>query len=212
LCFAGAIQFFEKTQPRVDTVKKIVLILLFLLLACVIPAAVFAAEGGESGWGWWETIGRWVNLLVLFGVIFYFTRGFITKFFADRRGTIRTEIEEAEAARKNAEAELEEMKQRMAGLDQELADMQRQAEEKAAKERERIEAEAKAEAEKIISSVKGEVDGLMRSARDDLKSYAGELAVDLAAKKIRGEMDEEKRRQVVNSFLDDLAETKGGER
>lgn len=193
--------------------KKIVLILLFLLLACLVPAAVFAsAEGGESGWGWWETIGRWINLLVLFGVIFYFTRGFITKFFSDRRGNIRTEIEEAEEARRNAEAELEEMKLKMAGLDQELAEMQRQAEENAGKEKERIEAEARAEAEKIINSVKGEVDGLMRSARDELKSYAGELAVDLAAKKIRGELDEDKKRRVVNSFLEDLTETEGGER
>lgn len=193
--------------------KKIVLILLFIVMSCILPAAVLAsAEGGESGWGWWETTGRWLNLAVLFGIIYYFSRGFISKFFSDRREGIRTEIEEAEAARRNAEAELAEMKDRMTRLDEELEELHKQAEESANREKERIEAEAVAESEKIISSVKGEVEGLMRAARDELKSYAGELAVDLAAKKIRSEMDEKNREQVVKRFLDDLSESEGGER
>lgn len=193
--------------------KKIVLILLFILLSCILPAAALAsAEGGESGWGWWETTGRWLNLAVLFGIIYYFSRGIISKFFSDRREGIRTEIEEAEAARRNAEAELAEMKERMARLDEELEELHKQAEETASREREKIEAETAAESEKIISSVKGEVDGLMRAARDELKSYAGELAVNLAAKKIRSEMDEKSRKQVVKRFLDDLSESEGGER
>jgi len=50
----------------------------------------------------------------------------------------------------------------------------------------------------------------MRAARDELKNYAGQLAVDLAAKKIRSEMDEKNREQVVKRFLDDLSESEGG--
>ncbi len=190
--------------------KKIILVLLFIVISCILPAVSFAAEGGEAGWGWWETAGRWVNILVIFGVIFYFARGFISKYFSDRRENIGTEIEEAQAARKNAEAELAKMKDKMSRLDQELEELQRQAEENARKEKEKIEAEAAAESEKIISSVKGEVDGLMRAARDELKSYAGQLAVDLAAKKIRSEMDEENREKVVKRFLEDLSESEGG--
>ncbi len=196
-----------------DTVKKTFLILLFFVLTCILPAVAFASsEGGESGWGWWETAGRWVNLAILFGVIIYFSRGFISKFFSDRRGSIKTEIEEADAARKSAEAELAEMKGKMARLDQELEELQKQADENARKEKAKIEAEAAAESEKIISSVKGEVDGLMRAARDELKSYAGQLAVDLAAKKIRTEMDETSQDQVVKRFLDDLSESEGEKR
>jgi F-type H+-transporting ATPase subunit b len=192
-------------------VKKILLILLFMVMSCILPAVAFAsAEGAEAGWGWWETAGRWVNLLVIFGVIFYFARGFISKFFSDRRESISSEIEKAEAARKNAEDELAGMKGKMARLDQELEELQKQAEENARKEKEKIEAEAAAESEKIITSVKGEVDGLMRAARDELKNYAGQLAVDLAAKKIRSEMDEKNREQVVKRFLDDLSESEGG--
>jgi len=192
-------------------VKKILLILLFMVMSCILPAVAFAsAEGGEAGWGWWETAGRWVNLLVIFGVIFYFARGFISKFFSDRRENIKSEIEKAEAARKSAEDELAGMKGKMARLDQELEELQNQAEENARKEKEKIEAEAAAESEKIITSVKGEVDGLMRAARDELKNYAGQLAVDLAAKKIRSEMDEKNREQVVKRFLDDLSESEGG--
>lgn len=180
-------------------------------MSCILPAVAFAsAEGGEVGWGWWETVGRWVNLLVIFGVIFYFARGFISKFFSDRRENISSEIEEAEAARKNAEAELAEMKGKMARLDQELEELHLQAEGNARKEKEKIEAEAAAESEKIISSVKGEVDGLMRAARDELKNYAGQLAIDLAAKKIRSEMDEGNREQAVKRFLEDLSESEGG--
>ena len=98
----------------------------------------------------------------------------------------------------------------MARLDQELEELHLQTEENARKEKEKIEAEAAAESEKIISSVKGEVDGLMRAARDELKSYAGQLAIDLAAKKIRSEMNEVNREQAVNRFLEDLSESEGG--
>lgn len=200
-------------KPRVDTVKKIFLILLFIVISCILPAVAFAsAEGGEAGWGWWETAGRWVNLLVIFGVIFYFARGFISKFFTDRRQNIKSEIKEARKAREDAEAELASMKDKMAHLDQELEELHRQAEDNARKEKEKIEAEAAAESEKIITSVKGEVDGLMRSARDELKSYAGQLAVDLAARKIRSEMDEANRELVVKRFLEELSESEGGER
>jgi F-type H+-transporting ATPase subunit b len=212
LCRDRAVDLRKRTdKPRVDTVKKISLILLFIVITCVLPAVAFAStEGGEAGWGWWETAGRWVNLLVIFGVIFYFARGFISKFFSDRRQNIKSEIEEARKARESAEAELAEMKDKMSRLDQELEDLHRQAEENARKEKEKIEAEAAAESEKIITSVKGEVDGLMRAARDELKDYAGQLAVDLAARKIRAEMDEKNRELVVKRFLDELSESEGG--
>ena len=93
-------------------------------MSCILPAVAFASEGGESGWGWWETTGRWVNLILLFGLIFIFARGVISKYFSDRRNSISTEIEQADAARRSAEAELAEMKEKMARLDQELLEMQ----------------------------------------------------------------------------------------
>jgi len=153
-----------------------------------------------------------VNLILLFGLIFIFARGVISKYFSDRRNSISTEIEQADAARRSAEAELAEMKEKMARLDQELLEMQRQAEENARKEKEKIESEATAESEKIISSVKGEMDGLMRAARDELKSYAGQLAIEIAAKKIRSEMNQENRAAAIQKCLDELAESGGGKR
>jgi len=182
-------------------VKKIVSLVLAISIYTVLPISAFAAEGEGGGWGWIETIGRWANLFILVGAIYYFTRASIKKFFVSRRQGIADEIEAAQDARTDAASKLEEMERRVGALDEELAELRRQAEEEAQEERRRALAAGEQEVEKIIQTAEREIGGLAKAARLDLKAYAAELAVDMARSKIEAELDQDTKDHVVERFI-----------
>jgi len=162
---------------------------------------VFAASGEETGWGWVETIGRWFNLLILFGVIYYFARGPVSKLLIERRQGIGREISDAHAAREEAEQKLATMEAKMRALDAELEAMRSQAEEEAEKEKQRILDQAEEESHKIVAAAGREIEGITRSARQNLRAYAIELSMEMASRKIVEEMDSEAENRIIDRFL-----------
>ncbi|UCF35375.1 MAG: F0F1 ATP synthase subunit B [Acidobacteriota bacterium] len=183
---------------------------LLLLALCLVPSSVYAA-GGESGWGWLETAGRWVNLAVLFGLIFYFVRQPMKKFFSNRRKEIQAELSAAKKAQAEAEAQLEQVQAKLAGLDQELALLKAQAEAEGEQERKRLLAEAEAEGAKIIAAARREIDGLTKTAQQDLREYAVKLSVDLARERISKEMDSDAEGHIIDRFIVKMKSDSGGE-
>lgn len=171
----------------------------------VLPLTAFAAVEGEGGWGWYETIGRWINLTILFGMIAYFTRDAIKKFFSNRREGIQFAISDAEKARENAERELASMKETFESLDQELEELRKEAQHEAETERKRIIEQAEQEASKIIASAEREIEGLTRAARQDLRAFAATLSIDLARQRIESELDDQAREKIVDRFFIQLS-------
>lgn len=176
------------------------------LIVCLFPLPVGAAEAESGGWGWIETLGRWLNLTLLFVAIYYFTRKPVVRFFTERGSGIREEIESARQAQLAAEKKLAEMEERFQNLDSELEEMRKGAEADAARERERILIQAEEESQKIVESARREIDGLTRAARGELRDYAGRLALDLASQQIRSEMNTSTQDGLVERFLAGLAE------
>ncbi len=190
--------------------NRFIATLLIFAVTTLAPLAA-AASGGEaeSGWGWVETAGRWFNLAVLFGGIFYFARGPVGRYFQQRREGIQAQIREAVAARKAAEEKLAAIEARMRGLDRELEEIRLEAERQAELERVKIAEQAGQEAEKIVAAARREIEGLSLSVSKDLKAYAAQLAVELAEKKIRGEMTDQAEKRVMESFFSSLAARAG---
>ncbi|HZD93591.1 MAG TPA: ATPase, partial [Candidatus Sulfotelmatobacter sp.] len=65
-------------------------------------------------------------------------------------------------------------------------------------EEQRIQATSEEERRRIVSSAQQEIDMAANAARRELKSYAAELAVDLAEKKIR--VDQNRDEALVREF------------
>jgi F-type H+-transporting ATPase subunit b len=168
---------------------------------------LYASGGEEAGWGWIETIGRWFNLAILFGVIYFFARRPVAQFLTSRREGIQKEIKEAHAAREEAEQKLAAMEVRMKGLEAELEEIRRQAQAEAESERQRILGQAGMESEKIVAAAEREIEGLTRAARQNLREYAVELSMEMATKRITEEMDSDAQRRVIDRFLVRLAES-----
>lgn len=182
--------------------------LLVFVFSLVAPTSVWAASEGEAGWGWLETVGRWVNLIILFGGIFYFIREPAAKFFSQRREDIKEEISRAGRMRQESEDQLAALKNRVENLDSELALVKEESQKEAELERQGILAQADREAEKVVTQAKRQIEGMGRAVRKDLKSYAAQLAVELAEGKIKRELGKAKEEELEDRFLAGLSETR----
>jgi F-type H+-transporting ATPase subunit b len=175
-------------------------------VSAAVAFPVFASsEGVEEGWGWLGTVGRWTNLLVLFGLVFYFVRRPIGRFFRERRAGIRKEIEEAAADHQQVREQTLAVEERLRRLDEELAEIRRTAEREAEAERQRVIEQARLDADRILENARQEVGMLTRAAQKQLREYAARLSVDIAEARIRREVTPDDERRVVDRFLNDLA-------
>lgn len=187
-------------------------ILLLILLLCLFPVDVWAAEGTAEGWGWLAPLGRWFNLLVLFAIIAYFTREPIGRFLHDRREGIQREIAEARKAREDAERQLAEARKHIEHLEEELEDIRQKAQKEAEAERERLLGQAEQEAKRIIASATREIEGLSRAAQQDLRKYVADLSIELAEEQIRSQLDSQGRQRIIDRFIQNLGRREQEER
>ncbi len=154
----------------------------------------------------------WADILINFAIvavlIVLFVKAKVPAMFRVRTATIQRGMEEAGKASADARARLAEIEGRLARLDAEIAEMRSAAEAEAAGEEERIRVAAAEDQKKIIEMAQQEIAAATRAARRELKSYAAELAVGLAEKRIH--VDAGTDQALVRSFVDQLSSGSNG--
>jgi F-type H+-transporting ATPase subunit b len=135
----------------------------------------------------------WLCLILNFAVIFFFLARLMRKklpgYFNGRTATIQKGIEEARKMSEDARRRLADVEGRLSRLDAEIASMRSEAEENAKIEEQRLLAAGEEERKRIVASAEQEIEMAANTARRELKSYVGELAIELAEKKIRVNKD-----------------------
>jgi len=154
---------------------------------------------------------RWLffvlNFLIIAAFFWWVARKMnLTGAFRSRSETIQKQLEEARHASADANQRLSEIEARLARLDTEIAGMREQTERDAAAEAERIRLSAEQDNQRIVEGAEHEIEAAAKAARRELKTFAADLAVSLAEKKIRidGSTDE----QLVRGFVEQLREGK----
>lgn len=132
---------------------------------------------------YWLCIG--INFAAVFIFIAVMLRKKLPGYFSGRTAAIQKGIEEARKMSEEARSRLTEVEGRLSRLDADIAAMRSEAEENAKAEEHRIQTASEEERKRIVTSAEQEISMAANAARRDLKSYAAELAVDLAEKKIR---------------------------
>lgn len=131
----------------------------------------------------------WICVFLNFGIIVAFLAWIYKKImpavFKARNESIQKRMEEARSSSEEARRRLNDVEGRLARLDAEIADMKRQADENAQLEEKRIQDEAEQERQRIMSAAEQDIAAATGAARRELRAYAGELAVNLAEKKIK---------------------------
>lgn len=144
----------------------------------------------------------WILYGIDFGIILAVAIWLIKKnllgVFRTKNEAIRRSIDEAARVSAEARAKLGEIESRLAKLDTEIADMRTAAEADAKQEEARILAAAEQDKQRIIATAEQEIAAASKQAQRELKAYAASLAVDLAERRVK--VDVETDRALVRNF------------
>jgi len=174
------------------------------VLSLLLIAGIAAASGGPAksqAEQVKEMVFQALNLAILLGVLFYFGRKPIREFFASRRSGIQTELGQAAALLTAAEQRNAELQRRLVDLSTEVDEIQSLATQRAEDEAEHIVADARASAERIRRDAAAAVGQELRRAQSQLREEAADLALELAATKLKDQVGTSDRDRLVDEFI-----------
>ncbi len=130
---------------------------------------------------------------------------------AGRTKEIRRGIDEARSLKKDAEARCQQIEQRLGQLGAEIERFRRQASQESAAEGERLRQETERALEKIRAQAEQDIAAAAKASRQELRAYAAELAVNLAAQRIRDQLTPEAEAALISAMLHSLESQAGQE-
>ena len=178
------------------------LITALLFFGSVFP--LVAAEGGESASPLLDFIFKVINFAILFGIIYYFAKKPIANGLKNSAQSAKQNLEEAREAQKQAEAELEEFRGKLAQMKQEAQAMVAEARKDAEAEKERIIAEGQQTAERMKAQVRVAVEQEYKKAELEIKQWTAEETVKMAEKLIEEKIEKTHHDHLIKDYLNQL--------
>jgi F-type H+-transporting ATPase subunit b len=176
--------------------------LLVLLFAAM--SAHAAEEGGNTTTERANEIFKWINFAIVAGLIAWVFLKLTPPFFRKNAENINAAITKATAAKAEADRQLREAEHKLAGLEQEVAQLRATAQREAAAEAERLRAITQSDIQKVGLASKAEIEAAERAARLELKVIAANLAVDGAQSLLVKELTPKAQESLVVAFVKSL--------
>ena len=193
--------------------KKLLLTVFMLILPTMGFLAEEAAEGGHAAEGWMSPIWAvptivWqiANLLIVIFLLWYLLRRPAPAFFAQRAEEIENLLLKAVKEREEARERLKEIDAKMAHLDEEVTSIEKSAAEAAERDRQKIKEETEAAKERIQREAAEDLERRLKEARRDLKTYAADLAVNMAKEILAKNIGAEDEERFRSEFLRKMEE------
>jgi len=168
------------------------------------------ADAEEPHGGLKTQIYQWINFLILVAGLWYLTAKVLVPFLQGRGEAIREDMRVSSQVLQQASVRLAAVEEKLKRLDEEIASLRSSALGEAAGERGRIEEAANADANKIAVAAEQEIMAAAKLARQELKTYAAELAMSLAEKRIQSSMSPESDRGIFRAFIEGLGDKAPG--
>jgi F-type H+-transporting ATPase subunit b len=192
--------------------------LALMVFVAVSPAAAWAQEGhGEEAAATPSlfdiNLGLSTWTLIVFGLVLLilhrFAWGPILGAVNAREEGIQSDLDQAKSEREEAASLLAEHKKQMAEARREAQQIIQEGKTAGETLRQEIEAKARTEGHAMIERAREEIQRERDAAVDTLRKEAVDLALAAASKLIRDKLDDERNRELVMGYVDDL--TKSGE-
>ena len=183
--------------------------LIFLFASVLVAQHGATGSGREAEGNPHELLWKWANFALLAGGLGYLVYKKSGVFFSSRTEAIRHGIEEADRLRREAEARVAAMDERLKNLETEIESLRQHARGEIAAESERIRRETEENLRKMREQAEKEIANAAKAARHEVRAHAAELAVRLAAGKIRAQLTPQTDQALVLSILEDLERAPG---
>jgi F-type H+-transporting ATPase subunit b len=179
---------------------------LLAFLVGLLPS-VALASGGEGGLISFDKslVIQAVNFILLMVVLTKLLYRPLVGKMDERTQAIKKSLEEAQAARAEAQREREEHAAKIQAAYAEAQSIRATALAEAAEEQRRLVEAARAEADRLVSSAKAELEQDVRRARQELRQEVSGLAIDVAERLIRKSLRDDDHRRIVDDAIGRLA-------
>jgi len=162
------------------------------------------AETPTEAHPWLDLTARLVNFSILAGSLWYLLRSPIGRYLTDRGTQIRADLVNAAETKQAAAAQIEEIDRRMKALPGELDALRRQGAQDMATEEQRIAAAAEAERARLLEQARREIELQVKVAERDLVAHAADLAVGVAAERIKKNITDDDQQRLVDRYVQQL--------
>jgi len=180
-----------------------------LMLAMMLAEG--AAEGGHGG-GMLDTFARLLNFAILAGTLIYFLRSPLATYLVDRGARIRSDLVKAAEMRAAAMAQAAAIEQKMAALPAEIEALRKAGADDVAAEEARIRSIAEAERARLVEQARREIDAQLKLAERALVARTADLAVEIAATRVRATITAEDQARLVDQYIGRLAAAPAADR
>ena len=151
-------------------------------------------------------ISQIVNFFLLLILLRVFLYKPVVRLLDKRREKIRTDLEEADVARSQAEAAKQEYEKQLEQAREERRSIVAQASGQAEKMREEILEKARVEAQQLASKTEEEMEALRRQALVGAQDEIVDLALAAAGKVVGESLDEKAHRRLIQEFIAEVGE------
>ena len=192
---------FSKHRLGRSFVKSFAWIIVSVLIMAVDDYA--SAGGGESkGHNWVDFAWRALNFLVLAGFLYWLLAKKIKEFFAGRRDDIKIALEQAMAAKEEAEKKYKEYTAKLEKATEEIAGISEMIKAQGLAEKERILEDAKKAAVKMKEDTQTRVEQELKKAGNLLRTEAVKLSVEMAEELLKRNITPADHDIMVKDYLD----------
>jgi F-type H+-transporting ATPase subunit b len=166
--------------------------------------AAQAAEG-EHGSPMLGMLAKLFNFAILAGTLVYFLKSPIARYLSGRGTQIRADLMKAVDMRAAAAAQTAAIEQKMAALPAELEALRKTGAAEVAAEEARIRQIAETERARLHEQARREIDAQLKLAERDLVARTADLAIIVAAKRVKATITAEDQARLVDQYLGRLA-------
>lgn len=175
------------------------------VLWLAVPALVWAAEEHGGGGGLINIDKSLIIQAINFAILLFVLHRLLYKpllaTMEARTSAIKKSLDEAQAARAEAQRQGEENAARLKAAYAEAAAIHEQARREAAEEQRRLVDAARAESQRMMDAAKAQLGADVRRAREDLRREVSEIAVAVAEKLVRKSLRDEDHRRIVDDAI-----------
>jgi F-type H+-transporting ATPase subunit b len=207
----SALKTLKKEAKRLSTTiaEKVlerrfasVLIALSFAIGPLLPSMAFGATGEEAdhAGSFWKII----NFLIFAAVVYYVWKKWISGFLSGRSAEIQNAIAGAERTKAEAEARLKEYNEKLALLDQKVAQIHKELMVEAGEEKKRILEEANNASLKIKAQAKLAAEQEVKKAKIELQKEVASLAVKMAEQILTKEIKPEDQKRLIKDYIQKL--------
>ncbi len=189
------------TGAQIGRVVKMLGALSPMLLVAV---AAYASGGGEGGGKekWIEFGWKSVNFIILVGLLYWLLAGKLKEFFVDRGKNIRKALEDAIAAKEEAEKKFKEYELRLEKANEEIARISDMIKSQGKTEKQKIIEDARKTAEKMKEDTQARMEQEFKKAGSQLRAEAALLSVQMAEELLKKNLSAKDHETMVRDYLD----------